>query len=84
MNDLLKRLTDLGNVVGGLKMPFEGAYIATLQLASQHRATMDDDIKREYDLLAIKGLKRADDIWEWLLRESGLLKAVEESKKKAS
>ena len=84
MNELLKRLTDLGGVVGGLKMPFEAAYVATLQLAAQHRDSMDDDIRREYDLLALKGLKRADDIWEYLLREVGLLKAVEASKNKGS
>lgn len=84
MNELLKRLTDLGGVVGGLKMPFEAAYVATLQELGRRHEGMDDDIKREFDLLLLKGMKRADDIWEHILREVGLLKAVEASKNKGS
>ena len=80
MNELDKILKALSTAGGALKLPLEGVITAAIELAKLNRETMSEENLQQLDAVIVKSIKRADDIWEFILWEIGLLPAVERAK----
>jgi len=85
LDGILKGLASAGG--GALKFPLEGVATAAIELAKLsidlarvNRESMSQENKDAMDALSVKALRRADDIWEYILWEIGVLPAVEKAK----
>ena len=85
LNAITKSLSNIGG--GALKFPLEGIATAAIELAKlsidlarANRESMSQENKDAMDALSVKALQRADDIWEYILWEIGLMPAVEKAK----